>query len=96
MYQKLKCEQVELFVIPPWATKIIFSNGDGGNNGIRYRYVEWLKSLSARSYTSALKQKQMQHAKPLHYELIDELEAIEEPQFYLEDCDNCDECPNGV
>lgn len=38
----LHCKQVNLIQTPTYITELIYSNGDGGWRGIRYRYECWI------------------------------------------------------
>lgn len=39
----LDCKEVPLWQTPTHITHMCYSNGDGGWQGIRYRYCEWVK-----------------------------------------------------
>ena len=39
----LHCEEVNLIQTPTFITYMCFSNADGGWQGIKYRYIQWLK-----------------------------------------------------
>jgi hypothetical protein len=44
MSMNLKCKEVELWQTPTHITYMCYSNGDGGWQGILYRYSEWIKN----------------------------------------------------
>jgi len=44
MSMNLYCEEVELWQTPTYITYMCYSNNDGGFQGIRYRYTQWVKS----------------------------------------------------
>lgn len=44
MSMNLHCEEVELWQTPTYITNMCYSKEDGGWEGIRYRYIEWVKS----------------------------------------------------
>tara|TARA_R110000803_G_scaffold102337_2_gene170419 strand:+ start:335 stop:574 length:240 start_codon:yes stop_codon:yes gene_type:complete len=46
----LFCEQVELWQTPTHISYMCYSNDDGGWEGIKYRYIEWVKSHTRGVY----------------------------------------------
>lgn len=44
MSMNLHCDQVQLWQTPTYITRMCYSNGDGGSNGILYRYSCWVRS----------------------------------------------------
>ncbi|MDD3353880.1 hypothetical protein [Zoogloea sp.] len=40
----LHCNEENLWQTPTWVTYCVYSNGDGGWEGIKYRYIQWVKS----------------------------------------------------
>jgi hypothetical protein len=44
MSMNLHCEEFPLLQTPTFITYMCFSNEDGGWQGIKYRYVQWVKS----------------------------------------------------
>ena len=52
MSMNLHCEEVDLWQTPTHITYMCFSNGDGGWQGILYRYTQWVKSCANGVYKS--------------------------------------------
>ena len=46
MSMNLVCDEIELRQTPTYITYMCYSNGDGGWEGILYRYKEWVKSFT--------------------------------------------------
>lgn len=85
----LKCKQLELFDAPPYVAEILYSNFDGGDEGILFRYITWVKSLTEREYYCRSEKNMIKHAKPIHDQHIAELLDIEDPKFYWIDGELC-------
>lgn len=85
MGRVLSCKEVELLKIPEWATDIVYSNGDGGSEGIRYRCVKWIESLSRREYYDSVQSQMVVNAKKVHDRVISELKSVDTPTFFVDD-----------
>lgn len=52
MSMNLFCEEVDLWQTPTYITYMCYSNQDGGWQGIKYRYIQWVKAQVNGSFKS--------------------------------------------
>ena len=82
MRLSIRASDVYLYPIPQNMVNVIYSNKDGGDEGIKYRYLEWLNDIISKN------EKQ---PNPLYLTLKDSYAAIvnylneKTPVFFLEE-----------
>ena len=75
----LFCDQLDLWQTPTYITFMCYSNEDGGWNGIRYRYIEWVRSHLNGVWDNDTLYNDMKEKVDKH---IEELMSFEKLDFY--------------
>ena len=76
----LHCNEVELWQTPTHITNMCFSNNDGGSQGIKYRYLEWVKS----HLNGVFQNKQEMNEKQEHIKAhIEEINSFKKLTFFV-------------
>lgn len=77
----LHCEEMELWQTPTHITYMCYSNQDGGWRGIKYRYVEWVKSSTNGVWKDA---KELQWARERVNDHLKKLNRFKELHFSIQ------------
>ena len=80
MSMNLQCEEIELWQTPTYITYMCYSEEDGGWQGIRYRYIEWVKSRLDGVWNDEQELKNMKELISSH---IIEIMSFKELHFYI-------------
>jgi hypothetical protein len=81
MSMNLTCAEVELWQTPTYITYMCYSNEDGGWQGIKYRYIQWVKSLTNGVYNTKAEIKQRNDLQNRIQDHIKELDSFDELHF---------------
>jgi hypothetical protein len=77
----IKSDEIYLLPIPSNMVNIIYSNQDGGNEGIKYRYLEWLSDIIKKNEEQP---NEIYLTLKDTYEKIKNYLLVNTPNFYLE------------
>lgn len=80
MSMNLHCEQMDLWQTPTAITYMCYSNEDGGWEGIKYRYIQWVKGSLSRCYDS---EEELREANLVVKEHIAELNSYDKLDFFI-------------
>lgn len=76
----LECDQMDLWQTPTHITFMCYSNEDGGWEGIKYRYIQWVEHHSDGVYETA---EDANDAREIVKDHIDKLNSFNKLDFSI-------------